>query len=211
MARLHNAERQRDETAEAAHNALVAAERQRDEMIAAAEQALSDVRQRDQELQVLRNQRNAARSPAPDATLYNEEGVPGGGEEDEDGGGEELPRMSSRDASYAAAAADGQIPNAIGPLARVIERDPRWGKDRRGDFEDTPNIESIQRRRYNRSAGNVLYETNFPIGQFASVRVPMPRGTPQTLALFGRNAHVATPAQSINRAIMRYEGRGVYR
>ena len=137
--------------------------------------------------------------------------VPGGGEEDEDGGGEELPRIASPGAAYAAEVAGGQIPNAVAPLARVIENDPRWRAGRRGDFEDTPNIESIERRRYNRSAGNVLYETNFPIGQFASVRVPMPRGTPQTLALFGRNAHVATPAQSFNRAIMRYEGRGVYR
>ena len=228
------AERQRDETAEAArnaqaaaerqrvaeaeaaraeltralqaaHNALVATERQRDEMIAAAEQALSDVRQRDQELQVLRDR---PRSPAPNA---DQGVVPGGGEEDEDGGGEELPRMASPGAAYVAEVAEGQIPNDIGPLARVIETDPRWRPGRREDFEDTPNIESIERRRYNRSAGNVLYETNFPIGQFASVRVPMPRGTPQTLALFGRNAHVATPAQSFNRAIMRYEGRGVYR
>ena len=191
---------------QAAHNALVATERQRDEMILAAEQALSDVRQRDQELQVLRNQ---PRSPAPNA---DQGVVPGGGEEDEDGGGEELPRiMASPGAAYAAEVAGGQIPNAVAPLARVIETDPRWGTGRREDFEDTPNIGSIELRRYNRSAGNVLYEQNFPIGQFASVRVPMPRGTPQTLALFGRNAHVATPAQSFNRAIMRYEGRGVYR
>ena len=186
----------------AAHGQLVAAERR-------AEQA-------ERQNQDLENQRDAAllelnearRSPAPNA-----EGgvVPGGGEEDEDGGGEELPRMASPGAAYVAEVAEGQIPNDIGPLARVIETDPRWRPGRREDFEDTPNIESIERRRYNRSAGNVLYETNFPIGQFASVRVPMPRGTPQTLALFGRNAHVATPAQSINRAIMRYEGRGVYR
>ena len=211
------AERRLVEQMQALQQRLEQAERQRDEMIEAAQQAQSHAQQRDQENRDLVNQRNAAmlelretqhnaaRSPAPNA----DQG--GGGEEDEDGGGEELPRMSSRDASYAAAAADGRIPNAIGPLARVIETDPRWGTDRRRDFEDTPNIGSIEQRRYNRSAGNILYEQNFPIGNFASVRVPMPRGTPQTLALFGRNAHVATPAQSINRAIMRYEGRGVYR
>ena len=190
----------------AAHGQLAAAERR-------AEQA--ERQNRDLENQrdaALLEWRDAARSPAPNAPLYNEEGVPGGGEEDEDGGGEELPRiMASPGAAYAAEVAGGQIPNAVAPLARVIETDPRWGTGRREDFEDTPNIGSIELRRYNRSAGNVLYEQNFPIGNFASVRVPMPRGTPQTLALFGRNAHVATPAQSFNRAIMRYEGRGVYR
>ena len=206
------AERQLEEARQAAQrelqNVRAEAERQREGERQAAQRELQNV-QAAAMLELEDARRNAARSPAPNA-----EGgvVPGGGEEDEDGGGEELPRMSSsRNASYAAAAADGRIPNDIGPLARVIETDPRWGTGRRGDFEDTPNIGSIEQRRYNRSAGNILYEQNFPIGNFASVRVPMPRGTPQTLALFGRNAHVATPAQSINRAIMRYEGRGVYR
>ena len=202
------AERQRETAIRVAGEAQAAAQRQLDEERQAMQQQLQNAMA---EARDLTNQRDAAllelrdtaRSPEPNAGLHEGGVAPGGGEE--------LPRMSSRDASYAAAVANSQIPNAIGPLARVIETDPRWGTGRREDFEDTPNIESIERRRYNRSAGNILYEQNFPIGQFASVRVPMPRGTPQTLALFGRNAHVATPAQSFNRAIMRYEGRGVYR
>ena len=209
-ARLQDAERQRDEQGRAAQQAQSEAQQR---VVAAVEAARAEgaaaLRAANNALTAAMLELRDARSPAPNV---DQGVVPGGGEEDEDGGGEELPRTSaSRDASYAAAAADGRIPNAIGPLARVIETDPRWGTGRRRDFEDTPNIGSIEQRRYNRSAGNILYEQNFPIGQFASVRVPMPRGTPQTLALFGRNAHVATPAQSVNRAIMRYEGRGVYR